>query len=486
MAAATKSRSGKKTAAKSGKAKAFDDAAAQRFIDKLWDKEIVPELCDYIEIPNKSPLFDPDWEKHGFMDQAMDLLEAWAAKQPVDGMSMEVRRLPGRTPLLLIEIEGTRPGNILLYGHMDKQPEFEGWEKGLGPWKPVIRDDKLYGRGGADDGYALFGSLAAIAAVQAQGLSHPRCVIVIEGCEESGSYDLPYYVDDLADRIGEPDLVVCLDSECGDYERFWCTTSLRGMVIGDLDVNVLTEGVHSGMAGGIAPSSFRILRAVLDRIENPKTGKFPNWLEVKVPEERIEQAQQTGKILGDVVWEKFPWADGAQPIMTDPADALIAGTWGMAVSYTGAAGFPAMATAGNVHRPHSALRLSMRLPPTLDSEAAAKRIKAKFEADPPYGAKVEFKVHGAEDGWHAPPLTAKLSRLMKQASRAFFGKPMAFIGVGGGIPFINMLAEKFPKAQFVVTGVLGPKSNAHGPNEFLHIPTGKRVTACVAKILAEL
>ena len=185
-------------------------------------------------------------------------------------------RLQGRTPVIFIEIPGSRtPTTVLLYGHLDKQPEMTGWAEGLGPWEPVLKGDKLYGRGGADDGYAMFGALARASwRCTSRASPHARCVILIEACEESGSYDLPSYVDHLAARIGAPSLVVCLDSGCGNYDQLWLTTSLRGLTGGALTVQVLTEGVHSGDASGVVPASFRIVRALLSRLEDGATGEI--------------------------------------------------------------------------------------------------------------------------------------------------------------------------------------------------------------------
>ncbi len=255
----------------------MDNAKIDRFVAGKWDDEIVPQLVEYIRIPNKSPMFDKDWVAHGYMEEAVKLMESWARAQSIPGMQLEVVRLKGRTPLIFIEIPATGPetgaDTVLLYGHLDKQPEMTGWDEGLGPWTPVLKDDKLFGRGGADDGYAIYGSLAAVMALQDQGIPHARCVVLIEACEESGSYDLPAYVDHLAERIGKPSLVVCLDSGCGNYEQLWCTTSLRGMAGGNFSVKVLSEGVHSGDASGIVPSSFRILRELLSRLEDETTGE---------------------------------------------------------------------------------------------------------------------------------------------------------------------------------------------------------------------
>jgi acetylornithine deacetylase/succinyl-diaminopimelate desuccinylase-like protein len=464
----------------------MDNAKVLAFTNRLWDESIVPTLCDYVRIPNKSPNFDPDWERHGHMDQAAELLAQWCRAQPVKGMSVEIVRLEGRTPLILVEVAGQNDDTVLLYGHLDKQPEFDGWSNGLSPWEPVIRDGKLYGRGGADDGYAVFGSLAAIRALQEQGVPHARCVVLIEGCEESGSFDLPYYIDHLQDRIGTPSLVVCLDAECGNYEQLWCTTSLRGNLVGVLKAAVLTEGVHSGGASGIVPSSFRVLRLLLDRVEDPATGecRLPELRE-EIPPFRQQQAAHTAQVLGEGTYRRFPWAGTTRPVSNDPVQLILNNTWRTTLCVTGAAGMPLPGSAGNTMRPWTALKLSFRLPPTLEPAKAAAAIKSLLEHDPPLGAEVEFKVESVMGGWNAPPVAPWLEASMQRASQAFFGKPALYMGTGGSIPFIGMLGAKFPDVQFLVSGVLGPNSNAHGPNEFLHIDKGKRITACVARVLAD-
>ena len=465
-----------------------DAAPIKAFIDGLWDAEITPTLVDYIRIPNKSPAFDPDWAAHGHMDKAVDLLEAWARRKlpALPGAKLEVVRLEGRTPVILIDIPGQGDDCVLLYGHLDKQPEMTGWSEGLGPWTPVIKGDKLYGRGGADDGYAMFGALSAILALKDAGVPYARCVILIEACEESGSPDLPFYVDHLGARLGQPSLVVCLDSGCGDYERMWLTTSLRGLMAGSLVVTVLDEGVHSGDASGVVPSSFRILRQLLSRLEDPDTGMIlPLDLYAEVPGQRVDQARQAAEVLGDAIWSKFPFVHGMRPVTTDLPELVLNRTWRPTLSIIGMDGIPSMGSAGNVLRPSTSAKLSIRLPPTKDAKAAATSVKRLLEADPPYGAKVEFKIDSAEGGWNAPALAPWLETAVAKASRTAFGAEAAHMGEGGSIPFMGMLGDKFPKAQFVITGVLGPHSNAHGPNEFLDLPTGKRVSQAVALILAD-
>jgi len=459
---------------------------ARDLVFSTWDASIIPALCEYIKIPNKSLLFDPDWKQNGHMDRAVALIEGWCREQEIEGLVVEVVQLEGRTPLIYMEVPGEVDDTVLLYGHLDKQPEMAGWSDGLEPWKPVLRDGKLYGRGGADDGYAAFGSLTAIRTLREQGLAHARCVILIEGCEESGSVDLPFYIESLSDRIGTPSLVVCLDSGCGNYDQLWCTTSLRGNLAGDLTIEILRQGVHSGDASGIVPSSFRILRQLLSRIEDERTGEvLLRELHAAIPPQRKQQAETVVKALGDEIWSKFPWIEGAKAVNDDPLELLLNQTWRPSICITGAGGLPALKDAGNVLRPGTAVKLSVRFPPTADADAGAARLKEVLEADPPYGARVTFTAEKGGNGWNAPPLADWLQTSLEQASQSFFGKPAVHRGEGGSIPFMGMLGEKFPEAQFMITGVLGPKSNAHGPNEFLHIATGKRLTCCVAKVLED-
>lgn len=461
-------------------------AEIKRFVDGLWDDQVIPQLCEYIKIPNKSPMFDPHWAESGYMKEAMDLLEHWVRAQPVTGMQVERFQLPGRTPLMCIEIPGHGTDTVLMYGHMDKQPEFVGWNADLAPWKPVILGDRLYGRGGADDGYATYASLGAVMALHNAGLKHARIIVLIEGCEESGSYDLPFYINHLAARIGTPSLVVCLDSGAGNYDQMWLTTSLRGLAGGTLKVQVLEEGVHSGDASGIVPSSFRLLRQLLSRLEDERTGKIvPELLYVDIPDERRRQADEAAAVLNGDIFAKFPWLPGMQPMHNDLSELVLNRTWRPALSVTGVDGMPTLDNAGNVLRPYTAVKLSLRLPPTLDPVLASNTLKHLLEKDPPYGARIEFDVEKASTGWAAPATSAWLQSSVDEASTAYFGPKSAAMGEGGTIPFMGMLQARFPDAQFVVTGLLGPKSNAHGPNEFLHIPTGKKLTAAVAKVLAD-
>ena len=467
---------------------ALDLKAALRSSETIWEREILPALHDYIRIPNQSPAFDSKWALHGHMDRAVALIEDWcrAQAQHLPGLTLEVIRLEGRTPLLYLEVPGKGPDTVLLYGHLDKQPAMTGWRPELSPWEPTREGDKLYGRGGADDGYSAFASISALRLLAEQKIPHARCVILIEACEESGSPDLPAYIEHLAPRIGTPSLVVCLDSGCGNYQQLWSTTSLRGMIAGVLRVQILTEGVHSGDASGIVASSFRILRQLLSRIEDEQTGRvLLRELHVAVPPARLRQAREAAETLGLAIFDKFPFVPGAAPMVQDLTEMVLNRTWRPTVSVVGVEGVPTLEAAGNVLRPQTALKLSLRIPPRVDPAVALAAVKSTLEKDPPYGAKVVFDADKASVGWDAPPLAPWLEAAVSRASNACWDKPAMSMGEGGTIPFMGMLGEKFPQAQFLITGVLGPQSNAHGPNEFLHIPTGKRLTAAVASVIAD-
>jgi acetylornithine deacetylase/succinyl-diaminopimelate desuccinylase-like protein len=463
----------------------FDPGRALGFAEHAWEERIVPALTDYIRIPAKSPGFDRDWRAHGHLDRAVELVERWCRSRPIEGLRVEVVRLPERTPVILMEVPGSTDETVLLYGHVDKQPEMTGWADGLGPWQPVRKGDKLYGRGGADDGYAAFAAVSALEALGEQGVPHGRAVVLVEASEESGSVDLPAYIDALASRLGTPGLVVCLDSGCGNYDQLWTTTSLRGIVNGTLTVEVLTEGVHSG-ASGIVPSSFRVARQVLSRLEDAATGRIVSReLHVDIPPDRLAEARAEAGVLRDEVWNRYPLVPGMRPAHADPVELLLASTWRPALAVTGAGGLPLIEDAGNVLRPKTALKLSLRLPPTIDAKTAAEHVKHILESDPPYGARVRFTAEHPASGWNAPSTSPWLLESTARASTTFFGKPAMSQGTGGTIPFMSMLGERFPAAQYLITGVLGPGSNAHGPNEFLHVPYGVRLTACVAQVLAD-
>jgi acetylornithine deacetylase/succinyl-diaminopimelate desuccinylase-like protein len=463
----------------------MNSIALRNYIDRVWNEAAVPELVEYVRIPNKSPAFDREWHAHGHMEQAITRFAAWARAQGLHRATIEIQRLEKRTPLLLIDVPGDSDDCILLYGHLDKQPEMAGWGEGLGPWQPVIKGERLYGRGGADDGYAMFACLTAIGALQAESIPHARCIVVIEACEESGSSDLPAHLEYIGERLGRPSLVIGLDSGCGNYSQLWCTTSLRGLVGGVLRVEILSEGIHSGNSG-IVPDTFRIIRQLLNRIEDEKTGRIlVGELYPEIPAERLQQAAAAAAVLGSSIRDEFPFVPGAGPGSDDMAELILNRDWRPALSVLGADGLPPVGNAGNVLRPFTALKLSLRIPPKVDPKAASRVLKRLLETDSPCGAKVSFTGDWGSAGWNAPPLASWLEQSLNLASLQWFGQPPGFMGIGGTIPFMSMLGERFPDAQFLISGVLGPHANAHGPNEFLDLPTARKLTGCVAQVIAD-
>lgn len=464
---------------------ALDTTTVTDVTDRLWG-EALPALVDYIRIPAKSPAFDAAWADHGYIQQAVDLIVGWCRPRLPEDATIEVVELAGKTPVVVMDVPAhgrDTPGTVLLYGHLDKQPEMVGWAEGKGPWTPVIENDRLYGRGGADDGYSAFAAVTALAATREAGGAHPRCVVLIEASEESGSPDLPAYLEHLAPTLGDVSLVVCLDSGAGDYDHLWVTTSLRGLVSAHLRVDVLTEGVHSGSAGGAVPSSMRVMRQILDRLEDAATGRvLVSECHVEIPQDAVEAAHAVAD-AGLDIRNDFPWAGSTEAMQPTAADLLLATTWEPSLSYVGIDGIPSVADGGNVLRPFTTLGLSFRLPPTCDARAAGEAIRAIAEADPPAGATVTCDIAEFADGWAAPAVAPWLAEALTEASVGHFGANAKAQGLGGSIPFMGMLGERYPDAQFVITGVLGPGSNAHGPNEFLHLPTARRITAAMASVL---
>src|SRR5919108_5279897 len=422
------------------------------YINAFWDREILPALQAYIRIPNESPLFDPDWQAHGHMQRAVALVAEWIRRQQLPGCTLQVLQDGDRTPLLLLEFPGDIPDTVLMYGHLDKQPPMVGWRDDLDPWTPHLdAEGRLYGRGAADDGYAVFAALATVKALKDHGQPHGRIVILIECSEESGSWELPHHINTYAARLGPPSLVICLDSGCGNYEQLWSTTNLRGLTTLNLRVEILREGVHSGLAGGIVPSPFLILRRLLDRLENADTGAIRlRELSVPIPEERIRQAEKAAGVPKGAIVADFPMLEEVRVLAEDPVELLLNNSWRPALAVTGQDGMPSVTQAGNVLLPQLTYKLSLRLPPTLEADKATAAVIRVLEPEPPFGARITVTGSGT-NGWNAPPLAPWLAEATDASSREFFGKGACYLGLGGSIPFMAMFGELFPQAQFLIT-----------------------------------
>lgn len=459
------------------------------FIDKFWSNDIIPALSDFIKIPCITKTLDQKWEENGHLLEAANLAKKWIEKQNLPGTKVQVLTMPGKTPFVFAEIPGTASSSktALLYGHLDKMPDVAGWDDGLSAWNPVIREGNLYGRGSVDDGYAIFIPIAALKTLQQQNIPYPRCVILLEASEECGSPDFDSHFKLLEKSIGTPDLIMINDTSGEDHKHLWLTNSLRGVVLGALRVETLTQGVHSGTGSGIAASTFRIARLLLSRIENEQTGEvLVKECYSDIPQERIEETQELAKILKDRVYKDVPFIDGVKPISEDITELLLNKNWRPTLSILGADGLPSVGEAGNVLRPMTTLKISLRLAPSANPDKVAAKVKEILERDPPYGAKVTYTLLAAYPGWDAPKSEPWFAQVLTSVSNSYFGNNPMYKGEGASIGIVQMLGEKYPKAQFVASGIMIPASNEHGPNESISLSAAKKYNCCIAEILATL
>jgi acetylornithine deacetylase/succinyl-diaminopimelate desuccinylase-like protein len=451
-----------------------------------FESEVLPVLSRYATIPCLSPAFDADWEEHGYLDAAMSQYAQWANSRAFLSHAVSVRQLPGRTPVLVVTVEATAPttGTVLLYGHLDKQPPLGDWSDGLDPYRPVRKGNRLFARGVADDGYAMFSALLAIEDLERNGIPHARCVVLIEASEESGSPDLEAHLDVLSQELGNVELMVCLDSGAHSYDRLWVTMSLRGVLNVDVTVEVLERGQHSGSASGVVPSSMRIMRQLLDRIEDSATGEILiSELQPQIPLSHVTAASQVAETFGDVAGHEQPVVSGLELMGTDAAERILRRSWYPTLSIVGAQGLPDSSIAGNVLRPSTTLTLSLRLPPSCDPIAAEAAVVRALTTNVPSNARVRVTTATAS-GWVTPELAPWLRTALEEGSTLAFGNEVAYAGEGGSIPFLAALGQRFPAVQFVATGVLGPNSNAHGIDEMLDLDCAVAVTNAISHVLS--
>eukprot|EP00824_Muranothrix_gubernata_P021667 TRINITY_DN479_c0_g1_i1.p1 TRINITY_DN479_c0_g1~~TRINITY_DN479_c0_g1_i1.p1 ORF type:complete len:483 (+),score=91.68 TRINITY_DN479_c0_g1_i1:3-1451(+) len=464
------------------------DQQIKSFVEKNWEESVLPSLKDFIRIPNITPTLDSTWETNGNAEKAVKLVYDWVEKQNLKGAKMEILKEPGKPHTIFIEIDaqGGNTKNVMLYAHMDKMPPSEGeWDEGLSPYEPVIKDGLMYGRGCADDGYGVYACILPIKACQEMGIPHPRCVIVFESAEESASLHLTYYIEKLKDRIKTPDLIVCLDSGAGDYDHLWITSTLRGCMNIGMKVSLMEKGVHSGDGSGVVPDSFRICRVLLDRLEDPKTGVVIDEFQSPLSEKREKQLRESAKILGKTLVEDMPLLEGCKPFHPDVTEMVINKSWKAMLCITGAESLPNLENAGNVLRPTTTLKMSMRLPPPLNPYKAMEKAKEILSKDVPHNAKVEFIGNFCAPGLECPMLSPELEKSLDDSAKTFMGHPALYMGEGGSIPFMAMLHEMYPSTQIIVTGILGPGNNAHGPNEMLNIDYTKKLMMCITKVFAD-
>ncbi|HEY5104108.1 MAG TPA: M20/M25/M40 family metallo-hydrolase [Acidimicrobiales bacterium] len=451
-----------------------------------FERDALGTLIEFGAIPALSPMFDTDWRESGHLEDATQLLAAWARARKIANFDVTIRRLEGLTPMLVITVDSTagEGDTVVLYGHLDKQPPLGDWSEGLNPFVPVRRGDRLYARGVSDDGYAIFSALLAIEAMEKNAIPHGRCVVLIEASEESGSTDLEAHLDALAAHLGAVELMICLDSGALTYDRLWVTTSLRGVLNLEVTVRVLAQGQHSGSVSGIVPSSFRILRQLIDRLEDATTGDvLVPEMHAEIPAEHEKAARDIAEEFGDVIAQDLPTLEGVELMGASAAERQLRRNWYPTLSVIGMGGIPSPDIAGNVLRPFTTAVLSFRLPPNVDSHVAAAAVEKLLTTDVPSNANVSVTLIPA-DGWVTPEFASWLAPALEKASLDAFGKSVGFTGEGGSIPFLGSLAKRYPGVQFVATGVGGPHSNAHAIDEMLDLPMAVGVTNAVITVLS--
>ena len=466
----------------------------EQWLKKKIKSTLIPSISEFIKIPNQSRSFDSEWATNGLQEKACKFAMDFAEKQEIQNLTMTLIEEKDKTPAILAIIDPFKNNEtditdisktILMYGHIDKQPPLHGkWSKGLGPHTPVIKNNKLYGRGGSDDGYAWFTCILLAKTLQQNGIPHNRLVLFFETDEESGSRDLMHHLNKYKNQIGEPSLIICLDSGTTDYDHMCLTTTLRGLICFKLRVDVLTHGVHSGSASGIIPSSFRILRNVLDQFENSNTGELPPQFSVDIPQDKYGQAKLLTDLNQGNIDFKFPILEGVESMGYSGFQNYINRIWKPQLSITGIDGLPSISKAGNVLLPFTEVTCSLRLPPSKPAQQTKLDIQKFFDqVKIPHNAKLSCNILKTGSGFECPSYSPSFLEIINKSGLETFGNPVHFYGVGGSIPFLNDIKNVFPKSQFIITGVLGPNSNAHGPDEMLHLDYLEKLVLALAKIL---
>lgn len=458
-------------------------------IEQFWLEEAQPTLMDFIRLPSKSTAFDPQWKEHGYLLQACRLAANWIQKIIPDA-TCEIIEDEGKTPCLFVEIGSNdlerQEKTIAFYGHLDKQPENEGWKDGLGPWTPYFDGEYLFGRGACDDGYSVFAMITAVETLRRSKMKHPRIVAIFETQEESGSSDLEGYLHQLKAKIGSPECFIVLDNQCGDYNRLWLNTSLRGNISGTLSVSTMSYGVHSGSFSGIVPDPFTVAMTLLGRIQHPETGEILlDTLQAQIPALRLKQIQEVSLRMGDQIWKTAPLLENVQPKYGNNDAILIQSTWKPSLTIIGIDGIPSIQNAGNVIQGSVSLRLSFRIPPGIDIDNALQSINDCFTQNIPYGCSVTWNSLEYLPGWCAPSHSVKYEKLFHDAGEQVFEEKTLACGQGASIGFIPKFEKLFPKTEIILIGVLGPQSNAHSPNEALNVLYTQKLIETIAIVLSK-
>ena len=458
-----------------------------KYSEDQFEPFFIKGLQEFVRVENLTPMVDPEYATNGLVQKAMECVDKWIQGLNIIGLKRHVIHPEGLNPLVVYVVEPSEgcTKNIMMYGHLDKQPYGPGWEEGLSPTDPIIRGDFMYGRGSCDDGYSAFACMLAVKALQESGAKWPRVVLTLETEEESGSPCLLALLKEAEPLIGKPDAMFCMDSGALDYEQLWLTSSLRGVCIVELTVEGGKAGYHSGETGGIIPETFRVVRQLLNRLDDPETGEVCKEFQVEVPDFKRQEAKFIAGKYGDKIYNKFDVHPGVQYMSQDNVEELYLNkAWRPNLSITGADGLPPCGIAGNVLRPKTTVKCSMRLVPTFDAHQANQIFEEKLTKNVPYNAKVTLKGGHAGSGWCQKQLEPWLQTAFEQSAQKFFdGTPVGTFGEGGSIPFLKELERKYPATQIVALGCCGPESNIHGPNEKINLVYVKKIIKTLGHLL---
>ncbi|CAI2368334.1 unnamed protein product [Moneuplotes crassus] len=464
----------------------MDTEKSKKFIEDNFQSMFLDPISEFIKVPNLTPSFDPEFQTNGLIEQAIDNVKGYAESMDIPGLKFHVHNEEGRAPMALIEIPGNGKKNIMVYGHLDKQPHMEGWTEGTGPTTPTIIGDKLYGRGSTDDGYVSFATLTAVKNILDQGQEIPRIVLVLEAEEESGSKDLVYLLEKCKDIIKTPDVCLCCDSGALDYKTLWLTSSLRGSMGMNVKVSIAKDAFHSGICGGAMPETFRIANNLLDRLEDPITKRMEKF-EVEIEDRFKEEAKNIVGLVGTDLYKDFKLLEGCRPIHHDNLEEMYLNiNWRPALAVCGADGLPTLSKAGNVVRASTSLRLKIRLPPSLDAKEMCDEVVKTLSEDVPFGAKIEFDDVSSGSGWVMKDLKEETSKAIHESSEEFYEKKAGLYGIGGSIPFLKTLEGIYPETEILAMGVGGNDCNIHAPDETLDIPYMKKFIPTLSHILAKM
>eukprot|EP01134_Creolimax_fragrantissima_P007648 CFRG7648T1 len=468
----------------------MDATKTQAFVDKHFQEKFVDTLSGFIKIPNCTPAFDADYLTNGHIQTAIKYILDFTDSLKIPGLTHSVYDDESRPPMVCIVYPGEVKQNVMIYGHLDKQPFMEGrWSEGLDALTPVIRDNKLYGRGSADDGYSVLAALLSIQAAREQGVPLPRICILLETEEESGSENLLYLMEQaqVKEALGKPDICICLDSETADYDKIWVTSSLRGLAACNLKIEVMESGQHSGLAGGIVPETFTIARQLLDRLEDSTTGVVVDEFNSQPDDKKRNEAKEVAEYHGSSLFTNFKLLEGVSAMSEhDLAQMYLQNVWYASLSVTGGCGLPDVSDAGNVLRPWTQLRVGIRLPPNVNGHDAAKKLEEVLTKDPPYGCKISVTGLQGGNGFCTKPFPIYLNDSIRDASMAFFGQAHSSFGIGGSIPFLSELGQKYPEAQIIPMGAMGPDCNAHNPDESIDLPYAKKFVCFLSHLLGDI